>query len=168
MRLRPSAATARSAGGSLVECSATSLCSFCRRAAASGAFFYVFLQNSTTISLLLRYLDLSVGAYKVLDLQCPHGTPAPVTGAPSPRPPSTPDLSPPVVPNPKVFCSSHQMAVELPAGAISGIYVKGLCVNMLGVHVQRHIWLPSSLHRLNLKTVVRGHAGIRRVGVGAI
>lgn len=109
-----------------------------------GTCFYVFLQNSTTISLLLRYLDLSVGAYEVLEVQCPHGTPAPVPAAPSPRPPSTTGVSPPVVPNPKVLCSSHQMAVELPAGAISGIYVKGLCVNMLAVHV----WLPSSLREL--------------------
>ncbi|XP_056892799.1 uncharacterized protein LOC130527965 isoform X3 [Takifugu flavidus] len=88
-------------------------------------------KNSTTISLLLRYLDLSVGAYEVLEVQCPHGTPAPVPAAPSPRPPSTTGVSPPVVPNPKVLCSSHQMAVELPAGAISGIYVKDIKGNQV-------------------------------------
>lgn len=100
-----------------------------------------------------------MGAYRVLDLQCPqtaHGTPAPVTVAASPRPPSATRVSSPAVPRPKVLCSSHQMAVELPAGAISGIYVKGLCVNVLGVYVQRHIWLPSSLHELKFNTVVRG------------
>lgn len=118
-----------------------------------GTLLHVFLQNSTTISLLLRYLDLSVGAFQVLDLQCPHGTAAPATG-----PPSTPDLGPPGVPGPKVLCSSHQMAVELPAGAVSGIYVKGVWGNVPGVHVHVHTWLPPST------LLPRGHAGIHRGG----
>lgn len=101
-----------------------------------------------------------MGEYRDLDLRCPHQTaretPAPVTVAVSPRPPSTIHVSPPVVPMPKVLCSSKQMTVEFPAGAISGIYVKGLCVNMLDVYVQRHIWWLSSLHELKFNNVIQG------------
>lgn len=101
-----------------------------------------------------------MGQYKVLELQCPHQTaretPAPVTVAVLPTPPSTTHVSPPVVLKPKVLCSSHQMTVEIPTGAISAIYVKGLCINMLGVYVQGRICLPSALHELNFNNVVQG------------
>lgn len=132
----------------------------CSGYAGSCLLFYVFLQNSTTLSLHLRYWDLSIGQYKVLELQCPHQTaretPAPVTVALLPTPPSTTHVSPPVVPKPKVLCSSHHMTVEIPTAAISAIYVKGLCLNMLSVYVQGHIWLPSALLELNFNNVVQG------------
>lgn len=101
-----------------------------------------------------------MGQYEVLELQCPHQTaqepPAPVTVAVLPTLPSTTHVSPPVVLRPKVLCSSHQMTVEIPTGAISAIYVKGLCIHTLGVYVQGRIWLPSALHELNFNNVVQG------------
>lgn len=58
------------------------------------------------------------------------------------------------------------MTVEFPAGAISGIYVKGLCVNMLSVYVQQHIWWLSTLHELKFNNVIQDHAGIQLSGGG--
>lgn len=102
-----------------------------------------------------------MGQYKVLELQCPcqsaRETPAPVTVTVLPTPPSTTHVTPPVVRESKVLCSSHQMTVEIPTGAISAVYVKGLCINMLGIqYVQGHIWLPSVLHELNFNDVEQG------------
>lgn len=101
-----------------------------------------------------------MGQYEVLELQCPRQTaqepPAPVTVAVLPTLPSTAHVNPPVVLKPKVLCSSHQMTVEIPTGAISAVYVKGLCINTLGVYVQGRIWLPSALHELKFNNVVQG------------
>ncbi|XP_063740510.1 uncharacterized protein LOC134865052 [Eleginops maclovinus] len=91
-------------------------------------------QTPTTISLPLMFWDLSMGQYRTLDLQCPYQTapPAVVTPLVFPTPPSTAKVSPlPVVPKPKVFCSSHEMAVELASGPISGIYVKDIKGNQM-------------------------------------
>lgn len=113
-----------------------------------------------------------MGQYKVLELQCPHQTaretPAPVTVAVLPTTPSTTHVSPPVVLKPKILCSSHQMTVEIPTGVISAIYVKGLCINMLGIYVQGHIWLPSALHDLNFNMLVFSRVGVggRKIGCG--
>eukprot|EP00064_Thunnus_orientalis_P013122 superscaffoldBa00002096_g13159 len=77
-------------------------------------------RTPTTISLPLRFWDLSMGEYRTLDLQCPYqSTPEilpPVTPSVSPTPPSTTkgQISTSVVPKAKVLCSSHQMTVELP------------------------------------------------------
>ncbi|KAG7238422.1 hypothetical protein INR49_030929 [Caranx melampygus] len=83
------------------------------------------IQTPTTISLPIRFWDLSTAQYRTLELQCPfystHETPAPVTPPVPPTPPST-TLSP--VLKPRVICSSHQMTVELPPGSISGILLK--------------------------------------------
>lgn len=92
------------------------------------------LQTPTTISLPLRFWDLSMAQYRILDLQCSYQmtpeTPAPVTPSVSPTPPSTTkgNANPPVVPKPRVICSSDLMIVELASGPISGIVVKGVCV----------------------------------------
>lgn len=61
------------------------------------------------------------------------------------------------------------MTVELPTGAISEIYVKGLCINMLAVFAQGRIWLPSALHELNFNNVVQGPLWRSlKLGVGKI
>lgn len=91
-----------------------------------------------------------MGQYNVLELLCPHKTacesPPPVTVAVLPTFPGTTRVSPPVL-KPKVLCSTHQMTVEIPTGAIYAIYVKGLCINMLGVYVQRvHFNISSELN----------------------
>ncbi|KAF3852205.1 hypothetical protein F7725_005560 [Dissostichus mawsoni] len=90
----------------------------------------------TTISLPLRFWDLSIGQYRTLDLQCPYQTAPPAVVTPSvfPTPASTPKAKvslTPVVPKPKVFCSSYQMAVELAPGPISGIFVKDIKGNQM-------------------------------------
>ncbi|XP_035856146.1 uncharacterized protein LOC116040565 isoform X1 [Sander lucioperca] len=96
-------------------------------------------RTPTTISLALRFWDLSMAQYRTLDLQCPYQTtpetPAPVTPSVSPTPPSTTKakVSLSVVPKPKVFCTSHQMTVELPSGPISGIVVKDIKGNQMNL-----------------------------------
>ncbi|KAI3353275.1 hypothetical protein L3Q82_019813, partial [Scortum barcoo] len=96
-------------------------------------------RTPTTISLPLRFWDLSFAKYRTLDLHCPYQTtpetPPPVTPSVSPAPPSTTKgkISPPVVPKPKVFCSSHQMTVELPCGPISEIVVKDIKGNQMAL-----------------------------------
>ncbi|XP_042340312.1 uncharacterized protein LOC121941554 [Plectropomus leopardus] len=88
-------------------------------------------RTPSTMSLPLRFWDLSIAQYRTLDLQCPYQTapetPAPVTPSVSPIPPSTTtSKASPLVPKPRVICSSHQMVVELPSGPISGIFVKDI------------------------------------------
>ncbi|XP_035515542.1 protein piccolo [Morone saxatilis] len=100
-------------------------------------------RTPTTISLPLRFWDLSIAKYRTLDLQCPYQmipeTPepvtAPVTPSVSPAPPSTTasKVSPSVVPKHQVFCSSNQMTVELPSGPISGIVVKDIKGNHMNL-----------------------------------
>ncbi|XP_045904326.1 uncharacterized protein LOC123970359 [Micropterus dolomieu] len=96
-------------------------------------------RTPTTISLSLRFWDLSIAQYRTLDLQCPYSTipktPAPVIPSASTTPPSTTQgkISPSVVPKPEVFCSSHQMTVELPSGPISGIVVKDIKGNQMNL-----------------------------------
>lgn len=95
-------------------------------------FFELSLQTPTTLP--LRFWDLSMSQYRMFDLECPAQTtpetPAPVTPSVSPTPPSTTrgKVSPPVIPKPKLICSSHKMTVELPAGPVSEIIVKGGCL----------------------------------------
>lgn len=68
-----------------------------------------------------------------MDLQCPDTQTGPETAEPViptvlPTPPSTTGrevYQEPIVPKPSVFCSLHQMNVELPAGPISEIVLKG-------------------------------------------
>ncbi|KAI9545665.1 hypothetical protein NQZ68_034435 [Dissostichus eleginoides] len=112
-------------------------------AEGSGVFLYSPLPachsqqwTPTTISLPLRFWDLSIGQYRTLDLQCPYQTAPPAVVTPSvfPTPASTPKAKvslTPVVPKPKVFCSSYQMAVELAPGPISGIFVKDIKGNQM-------------------------------------
>lgn len=81
-----------------------------------------------------------MGQYRTLDLQCPYHTAPPAVVTPSvfPTPASTPTakVRPTlVVPKPKVFCSSYQMAVELAPGPISEILVKGVCMCILALHM---------------------------------
>ncbi|XP_028445997.1 uncharacterized protein LOC114563311 isoform X4 [Perca flavescens] len=94
-------------------------------------------RTPTTISLALRFWDLSMAQYRTLDLQCPYQTtpetPAPLTPSVSPIPPSTTKLSLSVVPKPNVICTSHQMTVELPSGPISGIVVKDIKGNQMNL-----------------------------------
>ncbi|XP_037621794.1 uncharacterized protein LOC119485994 [Sebastes umbrosus] len=92
-----------------------------------------------TISLPLRFWDLSMAQYRDLDLQCAYQTtpetPAPVTPPVSTTTPSTTEgtVSPTVVPKPKVFCTSHQMTVELPSGPSSAIVVKDIKGNQMNL-----------------------------------
>ncbi|KAL7404940.1 hypothetical protein ABVT39_021361 [Epinephelus coioides] len=96
-------------------------------------------QTPTTISLPLRFWDLSMARYRILDLQCSYQmtpeTPAPVTPSVPPTPPSTTkgNANPPVVPKPRVICSSDQMIVELASGPISGIVVKDIKGNKMNL-----------------------------------
>ncbi|KAM8880034.1 uncharacterized protein AB9W97_015071 [Spinachia spinachia] len=87
-----------------------------------------------TVSLLLRFWDLSVGQYRSVELRCPyqpaHETPVPVTPRPSP---SNDDVGPTVVPKPKVLCSSHEMTVKLPTSSISGIVIKDIKGNQMSL-----------------------------------
>ncbi|XP_047434781.1 uncharacterized protein LOC125004310 isoform X2 [Mugil cephalus] len=84
------------------------------------------IQTPSTISLPIRFWDRSIEQYRTLDPQCPYlstlKTPAPVTPAFSKSLPTTTEG--PVVAEAKIFCSSHHMDVELPAGPISGIAIK--------------------------------------------
>ncbi|XP_068583428.1 uncharacterized protein [Cebidichthys violaceus] len=97
------------------------------------------LLTPTTVSLLLRFWDLSVVQYRSLDLRCPYQTtpetPVPSTPPVSPTPPSsTKDkVGPAVVPKRKVFCSSHQMTLELPSGPLSGIVFKDIKGNQMSL-----------------------------------
>ncbi|XP_068447905.1 uncharacterized protein [Clinocottus analis] len=77
-----------------------------------------------TISLTLRFWDLSAALYRSLDLRCPYPTTNEVPVPVYPATPS-PDVDP-TVPKPKVYCSSHQMTVELPSGLSSGIVFKDI------------------------------------------
>uniref|UniRef100_A0A3Q1B6T2 ZP domain-containing protein n=1 Tax=Amphiprion ocellaris TaxID=80972 RepID=A0A3Q1B6T2_AMPOC len=95
------------------------------------------LRTPTTVSLPLRFWDLSTAHYRTLELQCPYQIPpeypTTVTPPPSPTPLSATKgkINPSVVPKTKVFCSSHQMTVELPSGPISGIVVKDIKGNQM-------------------------------------
>ncbi|XP_068178402.1 uncharacterized protein [Antennarius striatus] len=87
-------------------------------------------QPTTTLSLLVRYWDLPMGQYRTLDLQCSFETtpetPVPTTTTMLPPSTTKAKVSPTVVPEVKVFCSSHQMTMELPQGPISGIVFKDI------------------------------------------
>lgn len=73
-------------------------------------------------------------------MQCPDAQTGPeiaepVTSTVSPTPPSTTRsevYQEPVVPKPSVYCSLHQMNVELPAGPISELVLKGGYLNGFG------------------------------------
>ncbi|XP_044045979.1 uncharacterized protein LOC122873393 [Siniperca chuatsi] len=95
-------------------------------------------RTPTTISLPVRFWDLSMAQYRTLDLQCPYPTTLETPATVSPTPPSTTKgkISPSVVPKPEVFCSSQQMTVELPPGPISGIVVKDIKGNQM--NLQNH------------------------------
>ncbi|XP_040043635.2 uncharacterized protein LOC120825854 [Gasterosteus aculeatus] len=94
---------------------------------------YSQLLTPSTVSLLLRFWDLSVGQYRSLELRCPYRpareTPVPAT---PPLPPTTHHAGP-TVPKPKVLCSSHQMTVELPSSSVSGIVFKDIKGNQMGL-----------------------------------
>ncbi|XP_019939264.2 uncharacterized protein [Paralichthys olivaceus] len=81
----------------------------------------------TTISLPLRFWDLSMAQYQTLEPQCPYES-TPVTHAPVTSPVSTiaPSTTPSPVQKPKVSCSPHHMNVKLPSGPISGILLKDM------------------------------------------
>ncbi|XP_035494362.2 uncharacterized protein LOC118313159 isoform X2 [Scophthalmus maximus] len=91
-------------------------------------------QTPATISLPLRFWDLSVAQYRTVELRCPYEstpeTPAPDTPPVSPTPPST---TPSLVQKPKVICSPHHMTVKFPAGLISGILLKDLKGNQMSL-----------------------------------
>nr|XP_020503346.1 uncharacterized protein LOC109994381 [Labrus bergylta] len=95
-------------------------------------------RTPTTISLTLRFWDLSLAQYRTVDLQCQYET-IPVTPAPSPSPtptlPKTTKRKPhsPDVPKPEVVCHSDQMNVELPSGPISKIIVKDIQGNQMNL-----------------------------------
>ncbi|KAL6110121.1 uncharacterized protein ACO6RY_19267 [Pungitius sinensis] len=95
---------------------------------------YSQLLTPTTVSLLLRFWDLSVGQYRSLELRCPyqpaHDTPVPAT---PPLSPSNGNVGATVVPKPKVLCSSHQMTVELPSSSVSGIVIKDIKGNQMSL-----------------------------------
>ncbi|XP_058496397.1 uncharacterized protein si:ch73-90k17.1 isoform X1 [Solea solea] len=88
----------------------------------------------TTISLPLRFWDLSKAQYRTLEPQCPYEgaseTPTVVTPTVPPAPPST---TVPADPKPRVICSSHQMTVKLPSGPISGILLKDVKENQISL-----------------------------------
>ncbi|XP_005747120.1 uncharacterized protein LOC102213713 [Pundamilia nyererei] len=97
------------------------------------------LQTPTTISLPLRFWDFSMAQYRTVDLECPFQSPSDnlATDAPlpTPTPPSTTKdgIGPSAVPKPKIFCSSHEMTVELPFGPISEIVVKDIKGNQMNL-----------------------------------
>ncbi|XP_027138282.1 zona pellucida sperm-binding protein 4 [Larimichthys crocea] len=96
-------------------------------------------RTPTIVSLPLRFWDLSVARYRTVDLQCPYQTPPPVTVPPTPPSTTTIPTSGKVVQKPKVFCSPHQMTVELPPGPISGIVVKDFKGNQMNLQdVPKH------------------------------
>ena len=87
-------------------------------------------QSPMTLTLSLRYLDVKLNKYRVLELQCPnpsaldtHSLPVPATS--STVLPQTIHLARPKF---RLLCSTHHMRVELPPGPISGIVVMGKCV----------------------------------------
>ncbi|KAG7487129.1 hypothetical protein JOB18_047067 [Solea senegalensis] len=88
----------------------------------------------TTISLPLRFWDLSKAQYRTLEPQCPYEgaseTPTVVTPTVPPAPPSTTVSADP---KPRVICSSHQMTVKLPSGPISGILFKDVKENQISL-----------------------------------
>ncbi|KAK2919044.1 hypothetical protein Q8A73_003415 [Channa argus] len=96
-------------------------------------------RTPTTISLPMRFWDLSVAQYRTVEPECPYdGTPkipVPLNQPVTPSPPSTTKVrnTPSVLPKPSVSCSSHQMIVELPPGPISGIVVKDIKGNQMNV-----------------------------------
>lgn len=75
---------------------------------------------------------MSIAQYRTLDVHCPQQTiiPPPFSPSVSPAPPGTSGAM-----NPKVFCSSHHMSVELPAGPISEIVLKGMSGLFRGIYV---------------------------------
>ncbi|CAJ1053473.1 uncharacterized protein LOC117815806 [Xyrichtys novacula] len=95
------------------------------------------LRTPTTTSLPLRFWDLSLAQYRTVDLQCPYQTipetPAPATPSPLPKLPDTTEskVGPSVIPKPEVFCSSHQLNVELPPGPISDVVVGDIKGNQM-------------------------------------
>lgn len=101
------------------------------------------LQGQSTPSLPLRFWDQLLKQYRTLDLQCPDSqndpkTPEPVIPTVSQSPPSTTRreaYQEPVVPTPSVFCSLHQMNVELPAGPISEVVLKGGCLPFRKIYI---------------------------------
>ncbi|XP_034044113.1 uncharacterized protein LOC117526182 [Thalassophryne amazonica] len=82
------------------------------------------LKTSSTISFPLRVWDLYSGQYKILDLECHHQN---VPEAPVVSTPIKGQLSS----EPGVFCSSHQMTVELPQASMSGIVLKDIAGNWI-------------------------------------
>lgn len=84
--------------------------------------------------------------YRTVDLECPFQSPSDnlATDAPlpTPTPPSTTKdgIGPSAVPKPKIFCSSHEMTVELPFGPISEIVVKGVCICVVVYAFQVHMF----------------------------
>lgn len=117
------------------------------------------LQTPTTISLPLRFWDLSVAQYRTVEPRCTYEgvpeIPTPPSQSVSPSPPSV--INGPIVPSvlstPKVSCSSHQMTLELPSGPISEIVVKGralrvnACAHML-VYVGVYVSCTYGCHQL--------------------
>uniref|UniRef100_A0A8C5HCD2 Uncharacterized LOC114462934 n=1 Tax=Gouania willdenowi TaxID=441366 RepID=A0A8C5HCD2_GOUWI len=93
-------------------------------------------QAPMTISLAVRFWDLSTAQYRTVDLQCPYqSTPeasVPVyPSVPTPQTTTKDKKVQSVVPKIEVYCSSHQMIVELPPGSISGIEVKDVTGNQM-------------------------------------
>lgn len=102
-------------------------------------------QGQSTQILPLRFLDQSLKQNRTWNLQCPYSPNVPVTPEPviptvSQPPPSTTGSEAhqdPVVPTPSVYCSLHQMNVELPAGPISEVVLKGGCLPFTKIY-RRH------------------------------
>lgn len=97
-----------------------------------------YFQGQSTSSLPLRFWDQSLKQYKTLDLQCTNSengpkTPEPVVPTVSQSPPST-TWSEAYQEPPSVFCSSHEMNVELPAGPISEVVLKGGCLPLRKIY----------------------------------
>ncbi|KAM7009343.1 zona pellucida sperm-binding protein 4 [Tautogolabrus adspersus] len=146
-------------------------------AAGSGVFLHSPLpachsqpRTPTSISLPLRFWDLSLAQYRTVDLQCQYET-IPVTPAPSPSP-TLPDTTkskprPPYVPKPEVFCYSDQMNVELPSGPISEIIVKDIKGNQMNLHdTPKHCGYSAKKGkdgkiRLNLQLHSRCHMSVQ-------
>ncbi|XP_062304608.1 uncharacterized protein LOC134008999 isoform X2 [Osmerus eperlanus] len=79
-----------------------------------------------TLTLSLRYLDVKLNKYRILELQCPNPSALDTHSLPMPATSRTvvPQPSLPAPPKFRLFCSTHHMRVELPPGPISGIVVK--------------------------------------------
>ncbi|KAL4647893.1 hypothetical protein GN956_G8881 [Arapaima gigas] len=79
-------------------------------------------------SFFLMFWDSVLGQHRILELQCPMQSPLHVPSRPTHPPVQTPvelsPLKPPRLSDPKVFCSTHNMLVELPPGPIESISIK--------------------------------------------